>query len=152
MLNDELPTYAKVTTGDQLDQALVSAEMLLDRAEQTSERCRRMRIAEVGVVALAVFTLAIWAGFATSVSGVRLTIVLIISIAASLCAAGTIRFLGLVPLRKRLARDARSIVDAIGLIRELWPLVADHEKWNELQVQMFTARVSRFPVGPKGIR
>jgi hypothetical protein len=149
---DEPPTFAKVATGEQLNEALTIAETLLYRTERASERYHRMRVAQVGVVALAVFTLAGWAGFDRSVEGIRLIAALIIGVAAGVCVAGAIHFVAGVPLRKRLARDARSIVDSVGLIRELWPLVADHEKWNELQVQVFKSRVARFPVGPKGIR
>lgn len=152
MLSDERPSSTRVTSSRQLDHVLDVMESLLERAERATTRCRVLRATEVSVVALAVFVLTGWVGLSHDIGGVRLAIVSVIGLLVSVFIATAIYFLVEAPLRVRLARDARAIVGVVGLVRELMPLVAQHEEWNELQMHLMSSRVSRFPIGPSGIR
>ena len=58
MKSNEPSPPAKLTTGQDLDEALRIAEGLLDQAERTMERCRLLYMSAVGVVALVAFTCA----------------------------------------------------------------------------------------------
>lgn len=152
MRGDERPASAQVTTWEQLNQAIAMAEGLLDRAERTATQCRILRAAEVGITALAIFTVTGWIGLSRFIGGTRLTIVSVIGVLIGIFVATTIFLLVEVPLRKRLARDSRAIVEIVGLVQELKHLVAGYEEWSELQSDLFDLRVSRFPIGPGGIR
>jgi hypothetical protein len=155
MLSKEAPLPTKLTTGKDLDEALTIAEKLLDQAERTTERCRLLYIAAVGVTALVAFALTGLVELSRFTGGVRLWAVWVIGIlgaAAGLLTAFLIRVAVEAPLRKRAARDAKAAVEVVGLLRELMSLVADHERWSELQLLSFRTRVSRFPIGPGGIR
>jgi hypothetical protein len=152
MPSDEHPTSRQVTTGEQLNRVLAIAEGLLDRAERTAVQCHALRVAEVGVVALAIFVLAGWVGLSQFVGEVHLTVVSIIGVLVSASVAAVIYFLLEAPLRKQLMRDAKVIVEIVGLVQELSPLVARHEEWNELLVQSFNSRVSRIPIWSGGVQ
>jgi hypothetical protein len=152
MLSDEGPPSTRVTSSGQLDHVLDVTEILLERAEQAATWCRALRATEVGVVALAVFVLTGWVGLSHDIGGARLVIVSVIGLLVSVFVSAAIYFLVEAPIRVRITRDATAIVDVVGLVRELMPLVAQHEKWNELQTHLMSSRLSRFPIGPKGIR
>jgi hypothetical protein len=152
MLSDERSTLPEVASGMQLDHALQIAERLLEQAERTSGRCRVLRVTEVGVVGLVLFVLTGWAGLDRFAGWVRLTTVSVIGILLGVCVAAVVYVVLEIPLRRRLARDSRAVIGISELVRELMPLVARHEKWNELRTDLFKTRLSRFPIGPKGIR
>lgn len=152
MQSDEHPASQEMTTKIELEHALEIAEKLLYRTERTSERCRIMRSAEAGVVGLALFAITGWVGLDRYAGWERLTSVSLIGVVISFSVATVIYLVLEVPLRKRIARDARAVVEMVGLVRDLMPLVARHEKWNELQRNLFRSRLSRFPIGQVGIR
>src|ERR1022692_2130588 len=135
MKSNEPSPPAKLTTGKDLDEALTLAEGLLDRAERTTERCRLLYTSAVGVVALVAFTCAGLAELSRFAEGARLWVVWITGVlgaAVGLFVATWIRLALEAPLRRQAARDARAAVQVVGLLRELMPLVADHEGWSQL--------------------
>ncbi len=155
MKSNEPSPPAKLTTGQDLDEALRIAEGLLDQAERTMERCRLLYMSAVGVVALVAFTCAGLAELSKFAGGGRLWVAWITGILGAvigLFAAIRIRMALEAPLRSRAARDAAAAVQVVGLLRELMPLIAEHEGWSQLQLLSFSSRVSRFPIGSGGIR
>jgi hypothetical protein len=136
----------------QLEHALTISERLLDQAEWTSERRRTVRTTEAGIVAFALLVITGVAGLDQAAGGTRLTIVAVIVFLLGISVATMIYLVLEIPLRERAARDARVLVETVGLIRELLPLVARSEEWDELQTDLFRSRLSRFPIGPGDIK
>jgi hypothetical protein len=152
MPSDEDPILPEITSGVQLGHALAIAERLLEQTERTSERRRIVRITETSVLGLVALVITGWVGLDQSAGWVRLISVSLVWLLLGVSLAAAIHLVLEIPLRKRSDRDARALVEVAGLVRELMPLVARHEKWNELQMDLFKARLSRFPIGPVGLR
>jgi hypothetical protein len=152
MPSDDQRLWPKAASGAELDNTLTIAERLLEQADRGSERCRVVRIVEFGVVGLAIFVITGWDGLDRLAGWPRLTAVSLIGAAIGASLAALIYLLLESPLRRRLARDTRAAVQISQLIRELLPLVAREENWNELQLDVFKSRLSRFPIDPRGIR
>jgi hypothetical protein len=146
------PNSSSLTTSDDLDQALATAERLLSRAESSFERCRLARVSEVGVVLTGCFLLSGWLGLARSAGATRVTAVAIVGIGIAVIFALAIYAVVDVPLRKRAHRELKAAVDTVALVGELIPLISRYEGWNELQMQTFRTRMSRFPIGSGGVR
>lgn len=152
MPSDEDPVLPEITSGVQLGHALAITERLLEQTEKTSERRRIVRITETSVLGLVALVITGWVGLDQSAGWVRLISVSLIWLLLGVSLAAAIHLVLEIPLRKRSDRDARALVEVAGLVRELMPLVARHEKWNELQMDLFKARLSRFPIGPTRLR
>jgi hypothetical protein len=152
MPSDDQQLWPEAASGADLDQALTIAERLLEQADRTSEHRRVVRIVEIGVAGLTVFVITAWDGLDRLAGWPRLTAVSLIGAAIGASLAALIYLLLDNPLRRRLARDTRAAVAISQLIRGLLPMVARTEKWNELQMDVFKSRLSRFPIDPRGVR
>jgi hypothetical protein len=137
------------TSGADFDSALERAESLLQEADRARDRFRILCAAQVMLPLAITVALAI----AIGVSGVHLgravtTTLITWGIAALLDA--TIHVALVLPVRRRVGRDERVMLEIVGMLRELLMSVAEDEKWSASRLRLAKARIARFPIGSSG--
>lgn len=138
-----------LTTGRQFDDALRVAENFLQQADCARAKAGRVLAAEAGVIAIAAALIVIVFGLTTSV--IRPVISLIVLTLPGVLTAATMHVALRAPFRIQAERDSQAAIDIISLLREVLPLVADVENWNDTEVRLADARLSRFSIGTGGI-
>jgi hypothetical protein len=143
-----------VTTGRQFDEALQAAfdkalraaEAFMEQADRAQDKAARLLAAEIGTVAVAVAVAAIIVilGFPSGILG--RVLLLIIGGVAGLVVAGAIHLTVRARLVDQSNRDEQAAVDLVSLLREDLLLITDFETWNETQLRLARARLSRFPI------
>ena len=137
------------TSGADFDSALERAESLLQEADRARDRFRILRAAQV----MLPLTITVALAIAIGVSGVHLgravTTTLITWVIAALLDA-TIYVALVLPVRRRVGRDERVMLEIVGMLRELLMSVAEDEKWSASRLRLAKARIARFPIGPSG--
>jgi hypothetical protein len=105
--------------------------------------------AEIGVITIAAAVIVIVFGLTASV--IRPVIGLIVLTFLGVLTAATMHVSLRAPFRIQAERDNQAAIDIISLLREVLPLVADVENWNDTEVRLADARLSRFSIGTGGI-
>ncbi len=132
------------TTATDFERALSVAEMLLAEVERKRTRAQVVQIAMYFIVTVGVFaSLALPALSGGAVPGgaiAGITLILTLLGAAACYAA-------LLPsLRRQIARDGRAMIELVDVLRELFPLVLEHEQWSGPQQHIIRTRIGRFPI------
>jgi hypothetical protein len=149
MQREDSLSSSGVTTGHQFGYALDVTETLKEQADRAQEKADRLLTVELGIIAIAIAIITVV--FALSPGIIRPVIVLIIVGAVGLTLAVAIHIVVRVPLRNQAERDNQAVVDIVSLLREVLPLVADVEKWNETEMRLAKVRLSRLPIGKRGL-
>jgi hypothetical protein len=140
------PSSSDVTTGHQFDETLRAAEAFMEQADRAQQKADRLLAAEIGTVAVAVAAAAITGilGFPSGILG--RVLVLVIGSVASLVVAGTIHLTVRARLVDHSNRDEQAALDVVSLLREDLLLITDFGNWNETELRLARARLSRFPI------
>jgi len=56
------------------------------------------------------------------------------------------------PARKRVSRDERTMIEIVNLLRELQVSVGADENWSAARQRLVKARIARFPIAGRGLR
>jgi hypothetical protein len=122
------------------------AEAFMEQADRAQEKAGRLLAAEIGTVtgAVAVAATIVILGFPSGILG--RVLVLIVAGLAGLVVAGTIHFSIRAQLVDQSNRDEQAAVDVVSLLREDLLLITDYGKWNETELRLARARLSRFPI------
>jgi hypothetical protein len=133
----------RALSGTEFDTALAKAEDLLTACDRARNRNR----------IIAVFVLAVWTLAAAPVAAsptVSVAPLLVCVVAALVTGAGAV-MAGLSGRDNRV-RDERTMVELVGLLREMLPRVAEAEGWSSVRYRLIEARIARFPIGPRSRR
>jgi hypothetical protein len=149
--SDNLPGHKSPTSGEDFDEALVRAEILLDHVDRGHLRARTVQSISVTLILAVTFgvALAIGANHLGALSAASLSLVAAV---IAVLGAGCLTTLVLHPIAKQVRRDERAMIEIIGILRELMELVARNENWSTAHQQIARTRIARFPIGPRGIR
>lgn len=147
MNGDEGPTSSGVTTGQQFEDALRTAEALMRQADSEQERADRFLAAEIGTIAVAVAIAIIIAIVGLSSGFLGRALVVIAGGLAGLTVAAAMHLIVRARLIDQSHRDEQAAIDVVSLLREVVMLIPDVENWNETQLRLARARLSRFPIG-----
>jgi hypothetical protein len=135
--------------GEDFELALHRAELLLsdvDNAHRRLATIRSVSLIFLAVLALAIALLATFSGdllrASLAVGEGLITAVIIVILVRSWTAQ----------MRKQLRRDELSMIDLVIMLRELWPLVAEEEKWDDTRNKSTQIRLERFPIGAESFR
>ena len=134
------------------EEALGRAEALLKDADRARDRARLVRAGQVSVVALVASALAISAGTTVGVSSLSL------AITSAVCAGVLVLLISwaeialVLPARKRISRDERTMIEIANLLRELQVSVGADESWSAARQRLVKARIGRFPIAGRGLR
>jgi hypothetical protein len=131
--------------------ALDQAEVLLGEADRGRDRIRTVRAGQAGLAAIVAvaLTIAVGASRASIFAEIATAVVcaVIVILLAGWAEVALIR-----PVRKRVNRDERTMLEIISLLRELLTSVADDETWSAPRQRFARARISRFPIAARGMR
>jgi len=133
MKSDEGPMTSGVTTGQQFEDALRTAEALMKQADCEQERAGRLLAAEIGTTAAAIAIAIIIAIVGLSSGFVSRALVVIAGGLAGLVVAVAMHFTVRARLIDQSHRDEQAAVDVVSLLREvvgmyLKALAADTEE------------------------
>ena len=151
-MDDKRASLDKMTSGADFEDAILAAEAFMGQAEKEAERCRILLVAEGAVVGLTIAVIALCVGVSHLVSDWRLGVVSAVVLAFGLITAAAIHRLLVFPLRKRVRRDSRAVVEIVGFLREIMPMISEREGWSETQMLVARTRIARFPIGAKAFR
>ncbi|MET8122531.1 hypothetical protein [Micromonospora sp. NPDC005189] len=56
------------------------------------------------------------------------------------------------PLSAEIYRDEKVMAGLVNILRELFPLLAEGERWTQLRITQTRMRLGRFPIEPRGRR
>ena len=150
MNGDEGPMSSGVTTGQQFEDALRTAEALMRQADCEQERADRLLAAEIGTAAAAIAIAIIIAIVGLSSGFVSRALVVIVGGLAGLVVGAAMHFTARARLIDQSHRDEQAAIDVVSLLREVVMLIPEVENWNETQLRLARARLSRFPIGTTG--
>ena len=143
---------SKATSTADFNEALTVAEQLLANVEHLHERMQLWRIAQwaTGLVPLIFFLVTLSPGrlpssgrLAALSAGIAIAIVILIVV---------VQRLAIATLRKRVERDGRNIVELVGALREVMPMISESGRWSPTEIRVARTRLSRFPIGTRGFR
>ena len=146
MRREESLKSSGVTTGPQFEQALSVAEALLTQADQAKATAYRVLTGQIILISIATVTIAIVAGISDASSTRRFLVSFVVA-AVGIAAVGVTHVIVKAFFRNQSERDIQAVVDIASLLREVLPLVSDVEDWNETEMRLADARLSRFPIG-----
>ena len=147
MNGDEGPKSSGVTTGQQFEDALRTAEALMRQADCEQERADRLLAAEIGTIAITIAIAIIIAIVGLSSGFAGRVLVVIVGGLAGLVVAAAMHFTVRARLIDQSRRDEQAAIDVVSLLREVVMLIPEVENWNETQQRLARARLSRFPIG-----
>jgi hypothetical protein len=131
---------------------LAFAEQLMAKVERNNDRCRLIYALDAGVITATVSAVALGVGLSPSTGSLRLIIFAVVLACAGLALALAIHGLLAVSPRRRVERDARAAIAIVGVLREIMPLIAESDNWDETRLWMVKMRISRFPISPSKLR
>ncbi|MEV4625208.1 hypothetical protein AB0J90_02800 [Micromonospora sp. NPDC049523] len=140
----------KELTGELYDRYLARAEDLLFQADRQREGVRIYRA--LGVLS-AVSAMLLALGSLVVAPGGTMEIV------ARLVVGGVVAVAGFTAVERWLVRprlglalrDEEAMVEAVTLLRDVHPLLAEQEQWDYVRERVSRARLSRFPIGLRRI-
>jgi hypothetical protein len=147
---DYSSSIPELTTDEQFDDALCLVESLMLRLEQNVDRSHGLYVMEASIIAVATLVLALSVGLNHSVGSLRLGIVSAIVICSSAVIALAMHVALTRPLRRRIERDSRAILDIVSMLREIATLVPGLTPWSETRLRLVATRLSRFPITSSG--
>lgn len=134
------------------EEALGQAEALLGEADRARDRARLVRAGQVGVVALVALALAISAGTTVKVSALSLAVTSVVCAGVLVLLIGWMEVALVLPARRQISRDERTMIEIVNLLRELQVSVGVDESWSAARQRLVKARIARFPIAGRGLR
>ncbi len=140
------------TTSADINDALARAEALMSSAEASARTCRLLVTVEAAVIALAIVADGLLGTFTSGTGPGWLTVLFVTILLFGILVASILHLSLLLPLRRRVRRDARATMAIVDFLREVIPLVAERERWSQTRVRVADARIARFPIDAAAIR
>ena len=131
---------------DETNRILTVAEELQDKCDRYTNRIYIMRMIEVTAVLFGIVGFLIFLFHSEGSSGMLLTLITPIFVMLIFYAL-IIEFSFVRKYSKQRYRDARALNEVVGILREIGDIMADQEKWPELDRVEYRIRLSRFGIG-----
>lgn len=132
----------KVTGADFTD-ALTRAERLLGQVDATRRWIDTIQALSGGILVAAAELTALT--YSRSIGGWK--VAALVAGLLGLVAVGLLTRRLVIPLRGQLRRDELSMIDLVEMLRELFLLLKEEEKWSSSQTRLVQTRLERFPIG-----
>jgi hypothetical protein len=131
-----------------IDIALTLAESLLTQTDQSRRRTQEVMGLQAGV-AIGAVTLSLVLPLANDANPVSAVSSAAIGLVAAILITAAGYILAIVPTRRRIRRDMRSMFEIVDPLREVATFVARKEQWSNTRQVVTRARLARFPIGSR---
>jgi len=142
--SDREENFTPRATGEDFELALKRAESLLSDVDCADRGLAAIRSGSWVLLTVIVLTIALLASFSNDLIRASLAVAEGL-VSAAVIAALVRRWTEAV--RRQLRRDELSMIDLVNMLRELFPLVSEEEKWDSTQTKFIQTRIERFPIG-----
>lgn len=136
-------------TGEDFKLALQLAESLLSDVDGAHRRLATIRSGSWVLLTVIGLTIALLASFSNDF--IRAGLAIAEGLVSAIIVTALVRR-WTAAIRRQLRRDELSMIDLVNWLRELFPLVAEEEKWDSTQAKLIQTRLERFPIGVEGFR
>ncbi len=149
MDSDREESFGLRTGGEDFEFALQRAESLLSDVDAAHRRLATIRSGSWALLIVIALTVALLASFSSDF--IRAILAVAEGLLSAILMAALARSWA-VATSKQLRRDELSMIDLVNMLRELFPLVAEEEKWDNTRNKFIQTRLERFPIGAESFR
>lgn len=149
MASDRQENFKPRATGEDFERALERAECLLSDVDGAHRRLATIRSGSWVLLTVIALTIALLASFSNDF--IRASLAVAEGLVSATLIVALVRRWTLA-VRRQLRRDELSMIDLVSMLQELFPLVAEEEKWDSTQAKFVQARLERFPIGVESFR
>ncbi|WP_433830666.1 hypothetical protein ACQP2E_11450 [Actinoplanes sp. CA-015351] len=151
-MTSERDSESALTTGEEFDEALDRAELLLRGIQEMRLAVARIRLGQFSVAAGGAL-----AGGLLAAAGVVADVIAVggfLTVLTGILVGALLSFLRVFlvgPLLPRIRRDERTMIELVDTLRELFPHLSRREQWSDLRRYLVRTRLEQFPVGAKDV-